>query len=252
MDMLYLAENQHFWHIARRKYIYEKVSSMLTKLYGDNFKNVHILDVGAGTGSVTRHFLNQGFCNIAIGEIHPQGLEYAKTYGIEKLYCMDLLDVPFSNEFDCIFAFDVIEHIEDDKAAIKNMQSMLKSNSKSLLCLSVPAHKWLWNAHDCLVHHKRRYTKATLANVLHSCGLKIQVLQYFFVSITPLLYLRALLNPAHKASSLAKTKELRDVPPPKIINSALLGICAVENYICHTLRLSPPFGGSLFAIASRA
>lgn len=91
--------------------------------------------VGAGTGSVTRHFLSQGFHNIALGEIHPQGLEYTKTYGINNLYCMDLLDAPFKDEFDCIFAFDVLEHIDDDKNALLNMKNMLKNNEKKPTCL---------------------------------------------------------------------------------------------------------------------
>ncbi|CUU40087.1 Generic methyltransferase [Helicobacter typhlonius] len=158
-----MAENKHFWHIARREFIYQSVSCILANVYpNDSGKHAKILDVGAGTGSVTRHFLSQGFHNIALGEIHPQGLEYAKTYGIKDLYCMDLLDVPFKDEFDCIFAFDVLEHIDDDKNALLNMKSMLKNNEKSLLALSAPAHKWLWNAHDVSVHHKRRYIKSEL------------------------------------------------------------------------------------------
>lgn len=247
MDMLYLAENKHFWHIARREFIFQSLSSTLDSLYpNDNGKHVKILDVGAGTGSVTRHFLSQGFHNIALGEIHPQGLEYAKTYGINNLYCMDLLDAPFKDEFDCIFAFDVLEHIDDDKNALLNMKSMLKDNEKSLLALSVPAHQWLWNAHDCLVHHKRRYNKIQLTNLVRECGLSIESAQYFFIALTPLLLARAVLNPASKVSKL-DTQELRDVPPPKILNSALLGICRLENKLIPYLPNC--FGGSLLVIA---
>lgn len=179
--MLYLAENKHFWHIARREFIYQELSRIFTRFYPNHsFKQAKILDVGAGTGSVTRHFLEQGFDNIALGEIHPQGLEYAKTYGIKDLYCMDLLDVPFADEFDCIFAFDVLEHIDEDLRALQNMKGMLKDNEKSLLALSVPAHKWLWNAHDVSVHHKRRYTKAALAQLMRECGFEIVCARYFF------------------------------------------------------------------------
>lgn len=287
MDMLYLAENKHFWHIARREFIYQEISRILASLYPqDNGKSTKILDVGAGTGSVTRHFLSQGFNNIALGEIHPQGLEYAKTYGIKDLYCMDLLDVPFVNEFDCIFAFDVLEHIDDDLVALKNMKSMLKNNTKSLLALSVPAHKWLWNAHDVSVHHKRRYTKNELVALMQQSGFEIVCAKYFFISITPLLWVRALLHSApyptqdsHIAKSQASQQnntldshtesseksstntesvaeshkeELRDTPPPALINKALLGICRLENKIQKLLpqNLSAPFGGSLLVVGT--
>lgn len=272
MDMLYLAENKHFWHIARREFIYQEISHILTSYYPqDNGKNTKILDVGAGTGSVTRHFLSQGFNNIALGEIYPQGLEYAKTYGIKDLYCMDLLDVPFVNEFECIFAFDVLEHIDDDAGALINMKSMLKNNTKSLLALSVPAHRWLWNAHDVSVHHKRRYNKKDLINLMKKSGFEIVYARYFFISITPLLWIRSLLHsapyPTTQDSNIAKSQtitqhstidshtesnneELRDIPPPSLINNTLLGLCRLENKIQHYLlkNFSIPFGGSLLVV----
>ncbi|MCX2716670.1 methyltransferase domain-containing protein [Helicobacter sp. MIT 21-1697] len=241
--MLYLAENKHFWHIARREFIFQEVSKALMRSFGLEAK---ILDVGAGTGSITRHFLHCGYKNMAVGEIHPQGLEYAKSYGITQLYCMDLLDVPFEDEFDCIFAFDVLEHIDDDKSALLNMKRMLKNNPASLVCLSVPAHQWLWNAHDVSVHHKRRYTKATLTNLMCECGFHIESAQYFFIALTPLLFARALLNPASKAKQL-ESQELRDVPPPKILNRALLSMCRLENKCISFLPNC--FGGSLLVIA---
>ena len=264
MDMLYLAENKHFWHIARREFIYQEISRILASLYPqDNGKSTKILDLGAGTGSVTRHFLSQGFNNIALGEIHPQGLEYAKTYGIKDLYCMDLLDVPFADEFDCIFAFDVLDHLVDDYLALKNIKTMLRANSKSCVAISVPAHKWLWNAHDVSIHHKHRYTKKEITSIMNECGFEVCYIKHFFVSIAPLLYLRALLYPAKYPDNERQNnilqehtnkehnkEELRDTPPPALINKALLGICRLENKIQHYLpqNLSAPFGGSLLVV----
>lgn len=237
MDMLYLAENKHFWHISRREFIYQEVSKYLSI-------DAKILDVGAGTGSVTRYFLENGYNDISLGEIHPNGLEYAKSYGIKKLYCMDLLDAPFIDEFDCIFAFDVLEHIDDDLNALKNIKRMLKNSPNSFVAISVPAHQWLWNAHDVLVHHKRRYTKRKLINIINQSGLKVEFTCYFFISITPLLYLRAIFNSAKKV----KHEEiLRDVPPPHIINQTLLAICRLENKLCK--YIPNLFGGSLFMLA---
>ncbi|TLD95762.1 class I SAM-dependent methyltransferase [Helicobacter jaachi] len=268
LEMLYAAENRHFWHIARCEFIYNEVLRAFRRFYKlsphtqniksantestyfqEDYKNAKILDVGAGTGSVTRYFLRNGFKHIALGEIYPQGLEYAKSYGISQLFCMDLLDVPFRDEFDCIFAFDVIEHIENDTLVLQNMRKMLKKHERSFIAISVPAHKWLWNAHDELLYHKRRYTKKHLVSLLQKCGFKIESARYFFTAITPLLYLRALLNPAHKAHKQAHTP-LRDVPPPFLFNKLLLHLCRFENTLQNLASsFSAPFGGSLFVIA---
>ena len=59
--------------------------------------------------------------------------------------------------YDLIGAFDVIEHIEDDAAALASIAAKLKPGGKFVM--TVPAHQWMWSAHDVVNHHKRRYSK---------------------------------------------------------------------------------------------
>ena len=62
-----------------------------------------------------------------------------------------------SSHYDLIAAFDVIEHIDDDAAALASIATRLKPGGK--LVMTVPAHQWMWSAHDVVNHHKRRYSK---------------------------------------------------------------------------------------------
>ncbi|MFX4324646.1 methyltransferase domain-containing protein, partial [Acinetobacter baumannii] len=80
-------------------------------------------------------------------------------------------------QYDMIAVLDVVEHIEDDVAALEAMAKRLKPGGTILI--TVPAHQWMWSAHDVVNHHKRRYSKATLIAALERAGLKWRKLGYF-------------------------------------------------------------------------
>lgn len=115
---LFLNEEKHFWFITRKEMILKYMQKYINK-------DAKIIEVGAGTGNVTRYLLKNGYKNISVGEMHLNALEYAKSYGIEDRFCFNLLNTPFESEFDCVCAFDVIEHIEDDKLALQNINKSL-------------------------------------------------------------------------------------------------------------------------------
>jgi hypothetical protein len=61
--------------------------------------------------------------------------------------------------FDLIGAFDVIEHIDDDP---RRWRIAGASSPAASFVMTVPAHQWMWSAHDVVNHHKRRYSKRGL------------------------------------------------------------------------------------------
>ena len=153
LDNLYTQEEKHFWFLARKNFILQ------------NFKkyihiNSRIIEIGAGTGNVSRYLHNNGYKNISVGEMHLNGLKYAKSYGIKDCYKFDLLDTPFENEFDTVCMFDVLEHISNDNQALQNVNKMLKKEGE--IVLTIPSHMWLWNRDDAIAGHKIRYTKKIL------------------------------------------------------------------------------------------
>lgn len=240
LNNLYISENKHFWFIARKEFILKQMKKVIDS-------SSKILEIGAGTGNVARYLMQHGYNNIAVGEMHFNGLKYAKEYGIKECYQFNLLDTPFENEFNTICMFDVLEHIEDDDLALQNVYKSLTNNGN--IILTVPSHMWLWNRDDAIAGHKRRYTKKVLIDKLHNNGFEILDASYFFMAIIPLLYLRTILNRDDK--SKIKNEEFHnDISMNPLLSNILLFISRLENKINNFLPNF--FGGSLFIIARKA
>src|SRR5262249_38302875 len=89
-------------------------------------------------------------------------------------------------DFDCVVSTDVLEHIEDDRAAFAKLASLARPGGLVLLCL--PAVPWLDGYHDEQLGHYRRYSKRTMrALVSEHCDVK--ALRYFGFSMLPVTLL---------------------------------------------------------------
>ena len=141
LNNLYTQEEKHFWFISRKELILQEVEKVIPK-------NSKIIEIGAGTGNVSRYLEGNGYRDISVGEMHYAGLRYAQEYGINNCFQFDLLRSPFENEFDTVGMFDVLEHIDDDCFALKNVSRMLRNNG--VVVLTVPAHMWLWTRSDAV------------------------------------------------------------------------------------------------------
>lgn len=239
LDNLFAQEEKHFWFISRKKFILQNIKKIL-------HTNSKIIEIGAGTGNVSRYLEKNGYKNISVGEMHLNGLKYAQSYGIEDCYQFNLLDTPFENEFDAVCMFDVLEHIPDDSLALQNVHKMLKDDGK--IILTVPSHMWLWNRDDAIAGHKIRYIKKELVKKLEQNGFEVLSARYFFITITPLLFLRRILN-KDDGSSVKEDEYDTDISINPIINKILLYISKIENKI--NKFLPNIFGGSLLIIAKK-
>ena len=79
--------------------------------------------------------------------------------------------------FDYVMAFEVLEHIKDDKAVLGEWASWLKPGGR--LLLSVPAHQKCWNSSDVWAGHFRRYEKKQLLSLLESTGFSVNLLECY-------------------------------------------------------------------------
>lgn len=241
LENLYEQEEKHFWFIARKEYILNNFLKFINK-------DSNILEIGAGTGNVSRFLIRNGYKNVSVGEMHQSGLKYALSYGIEDAYQFDLLRSPFREKFDTICMFDVLEHIENDLLALQKVNTSLKMGGS--VALTVPSHMWLWNDQDRIAGHKIRYTKDQLIKKLAESGFEIVTARYFFTFITPLLLLRRVLNKDKKETNVtAKAVLEHDMSMNKGLSYMLLILSRFENMIS---RFIPNlFGGSLFVIATK-
>ncbi|WP_345993671.1 class I SAM-dependent methyltransferase [Sulfurimonas sp. HSL-1716] len=239
LENLYKQEEKHFWFIARKEFIFNNIKKFIEK-------HEKIIEIGAGTGNVSRYLIENEYKDISVGEMHLTGLKYAQSYGIEKCYQFNLLDTPFENEFNAVCMFDVLEHIEDASAALKNVNRMLQENGK--IVLTVPSHMWLWNRSDAIAGHKIRYTKKQLMQKLEEEGFEVLSARYFFISIILLLILRRLLEKdnGREVKNQEYDKDISIISP---LNHLLLWISRIENKLN---RFLPNLcGGSLFIVGRK-
>lgn len=239
LDNLYMQEEKHFWFIARKEFILDTVVKYIKS-------KDKIIEIGAGTGNIARYLQKNGYKNISVGEIHLNGLKYAQSYGMKDCYQFDLLDSPFENEFDVVCMFDVLEHIPDDNLALQNVYKMLKVDGK--IILTVPSHMWLWNRDDRIAGHKIRYIKKELIQRLENNGFEVLTVRYFFIVITPLLFLRRVLN-KDDGSKVKEEEYNSDISMNPMLSKILLFISRIENKLNRFLPNW--FGGSLFVIARK-
>jgi len=131
-----------------------------------------LLEVGCGAGALVRDLHAMGFSCTAL-EMGGEAREIARRICADRpgLQIHSEPRPDWTGRFDYVLAFEVLEHIEDDRAAAEQWRSWLKPDGK--LILSVPAHPERWNVSDVWAGHFRRYTRASLHAVLESAGLAV-------------------------------------------------------------------------------
>jgi SAM-dependent methyltransferase len=227
-------DDRHWWYRARRKILAD-----LIRREANLPQNARILEIGCGTGH-----------NLAMlsGFGHVDGLELDDEAAAlsEKRLGRGILRSPLpeldgvTDDYDLIGAFDVIEHIDDDRAALDAIATKLKPGGKFIM--TVPAHPWMWTAHDVANHHKRRYSKRSLRALIQGSPLKLDRIGYFNSLLFPVAV-------AERALSKLRGKDNGDVSlPPRPLNAALEAVFGSERYLVGRLPLPP--GLSLFAVAS--
>jgi 2-polyprenyl-3-methyl-5-hydroxy-6-metoxy-1,4-benzoquinol methylase len=147
-----------------------------------------ILEIGSGIGNISDYFLEAGK-TIVLSDLRKNYLDhlgkkfsrYPNLLGVEQI---DLVDPDFNRKFepgfetfDTVYALNVVEHIEDDHLAIRNMTSFLKDDGHVIIL--VPAYNFLYNHFDRMLGHYRRYSRKTLTSILEKNRLKVIHSQYF-------------------------------------------------------------------------
>jgi SAM-dependent methyltransferase len=150
-----------------------------------------IIDLGGGNGYVTRALLDAGFDAILL-EPGPEGAINGKlSRQIPTVICSTFQDAGFEeSSLHAIGCFDVIEHMEDDKAFIEQAYSGLMPGG--FLYATVPAHQWLWSQSDDAAHHHRRYQQEMIGRLLKN-RFDILYISYLFGILTlPVFVFRAI------------------------------------------------------------
>jgi len=183
-------EDKHWWFVGRRA-ILETFLKQIIQNPKSKITNPRILDVGCGTGANLEMLAQFGDAEGV--DVSDDALEFCKRKGlkVEKGLAETL---PYLDEtFDVTTALDVIEHLDDDIAGLKEMLRVTKRGGYSLIF--VPAFMWLWGVQDDISNHRIRYTKSQIVERLEEAGYIVERATYAnFTFFAPILAGRALMR----------------------------------------------------------
>jgi SAM-dependent methyltransferase len=235
-DRMAELDSRHWWYRARRDILASLIERKLALP-----DSPRILEIGCGTGHNLEMLQRFG---------HADGIEIdpaARAVASERLG-RPIGDAPLpalagveDGAYDLVAILDVLEHVEEDRAALESIARKLKPGGRILI--TVPAHPWMWSAHDVVNHHKRRYTRGTLRKVVADAGLKLDMMSWFNSLLFPLA------AAARIAGRISGKEDSDDTLPPAPVNRLFETIFGLERYAVGRVPLPP--GVSLVAIVSR-
>jgi len=177
-------EDRHWWYRGRRRVIQRIVERL------DLPPRPRVLDAGCGSGRNMVELARYG--EVTGVELSPVSAELARGRHVGEVIEGSVLEMPFAADaFDLAVCLDVIEHLQDDRAALRELRRVLAPGGA--LVVTVPAYQWLWSGHDEVNQHCRRYTAGTLRQAAHDAGWECTLATHFNALLLPVaIALRAL------------------------------------------------------------
>lgn len=172
-------------------------------------------------------------------------LKFAKSKGMKHLVLGDAVRLPFaSNCFDLVAVLDVLEHLDDDRQALREIWRVLKLNGA--VVFTVPAFMSLWSVHDIALAHRRRYLWSEIHDKVVQAGFHLRCLSYAICPLLPVVFVfRKVQNWFMRGKAPATA--LIELPSP--LNSLLIELLKLEASLLPFVRL--PFGVSLVGLAEK-
>jgi SAM-dependent methyltransferase len=231
-------EKDHWWFEGRRRLL----RLLLERHLPD--RTARILDVGCGTGHHLIFLKDLGYTEPAGTDFSPIAIEFCRKLGLGDVHQGDAAGLGYADEsFGGALAFDVLEHIDDDAAALREIRRVLRPGGRAIV--TVPAFQALWSRHDEVLQHRRRYRFRDWPPLAEKAGLEIEDWSYFFFTVFPLV---AAVRFASRVFKVKKTSDLEVVPRP--INAVLKRVGAMEAAALKKLpRL--PIGTTLAVVLRR-
>lgn len=226
------SDTEHHWYYS------SKAKAMSRLLEGA--VPARILDVGAGSGFFSRYLLahtmaKEAWCVDISYKIDADECEAGKPVHYRRSIG--------SVEADLVLLMDVLEHVDDDVALLKDYVGKVPCGSRFLI--SVPAFQFLWSGHDDFLEHKRRYTLKQLEEAVQKAGLDVKRGAYYFGLVFPIA---ATLRLTQKASSIGTTARSQLTRHHPIVNKVLKSLCNAE---LPFMNLNRAAGLTVFCLAEK-
>ena len=236
--ILFRVEQTHWWHIGRRRILADFVEAICREVTD---RQPRILDVGCGTGANLIMLSKYGDAEGV--DISEDALAFCRERGLDKVKLGAGEELPYEDDtFDLVTAFDVVEHMDDDLAGLREMRRVLRPGGRVLLF--VPTFMFLWGLQDDVSHHRRRYRLSQLRRVLEQAGFEIERMTYanimFFL---PILLVRKLMRLTGIKTESENTINV------SAFNGVLGRMLGAESWFLRYINL--PFGVSGLCVAKK-
>lgn len=186
-------ERGHWWFVGRRQIIRSFLERLVRQLKTPaGTQNIRILDVGCGTGA-NLEMLSE-FGDSEGVDVSTDALTFCRARGLVNVKQGEAERLPYeAAAFDLVTGLDVVEHLDDDLAGLKEMHRVLRPEGHVLLF--VPAFMFLWGVQDDISNHRRRYTMDELKTVVKKAGFTIERATYVNITFfAPILLGRMLMR----------------------------------------------------------
>lgn len=236
-------ERDHWWFRARRRIFARCLERLVPRTPGG-----WILDLGPGSGVNLDVLSNHG--RLVSLDLSQRSLSTCRQVAAElgassALTRADATRLPFlDHSLPLVCALDVLEHLPDDLATLREARRVLKPDGH--LLLSVPAHPWMWGRQDVLAEHVRRYRRSELRAKVEAAGFEWVRLTYFNALLFPPIALVRLLMRPFLAHSTKRGSDL-SVKLPFGLDGLLYWSFALEAGWLPRRNL--PWGVSLLGLA---
>jgi SAM-dependent methyltransferase len=229
-------EKEHWFYAGKR----EIVRYWIDKLHPLSPESL-LLDCGAGTGQFAAEM--EPFCRVLAIDDHEESLAIATSkLGSSSVGKGSCTALPVgAAAADCLTALDVLEHVENDRGAIREFARVLKPGG--LAVITVPALPALWSDWDVALHHVRRYTRDSLLRLVAVPEFRLEHWNFINVLALPAIYLSRKFRMLRSTSQRAE-----DVIPPRWLNCFLKK--TFTGPACQ-VRIRFPAGVGLLAVLRR-
>ncbi len=219
-------ESSSWWHTARRKLLRDAVAQAI-----HDKRDARVLDLGCAAQLDLAD-------SVRVINAHNSlpALAFHQIEGSHNLVCASPEDLGFvSNSFDAIVAGDILQQVQDDRVALRELRRVLKDGG--MLCLTVPAYPFLWGEEDEARGHQRRYTASELRRKLNNCGFEISRVSYLVATgFLPSLVARTFKDLFRKSVPPRRMSDR----PSRLTNAAMVALLDCERHLIRYINL--PFG----------
>jgi SAM-dependent methyltransferase len=235
---LFEIEERHWWFRSRRAVVRALVSRAGMP------PSPRILDAGCGTGGNLIEYARLGEATGV--DAFPEAIQFCRERGLDVLEA-PVERLPFeAGSFDLMFATDVIEHLDDDVVALRELRRVAGDGGR--LVLTVPAYERLWSDHDVSVHHRRRYTAKLLRSRVEAAGWTPAVESYFFATALPVV---AAVRAVRRRRATEEPRSDLTLPPEPVNRLLMLPTLAEAKAIERGARLPAGVSVGMVCVASR-